>query len=284
MSSLCKRNLFFFILICFCCFATVLASEKEIPKQIDVLPKNKRKVALGIGLLAAKYTIGPALAYASWWKSGFTWDNPFNYIGEHEPYLADNAWHVAGCIIITELHYRILQECFGSKHPVVLSTSLTLFDFTIVECLDALEKTGRWEFSLGDEWANVLGVGFWMFKHYYPTAPVDIRIGIRRWSAVMSLCQDAYTAVTDFDRFQAKNRDHYSILKVEGIYRLGYGFYFGGALSKRESPSSDNLWGITVGWDIIKGLKKTRMKNRNSFLELVSEYISLPLSFTFWLD
>ncbi len=250
--------------------------------RLDASPGKKRYVAVGIGLLAAEYTIGPAIAYATWWNEGFVWDNPLKYIGEREPFLADNAWHVAGCMLFTELHYRIIQKCFGSRHAVVLSTSLTLFDFTIVECLDALEKTGKWEFSLGDMFANVFGVGFWTFKHYYPNAPVDIRVGIRKWDDAFDLFQQAFTAVTDFDKFQSRNWDHYSILKVEGIYRFNRGFYFGVALSKKDYPSEDNLWGITVGWDIIKGLKKTG--HRDSFLATISEYISLPISFTYWLD
>lgn len=278
-----KRNLFFFCLICFCSFTTVFANEEEEPlKLIEVHPEKKRNVALGIGLLTAEYTIGPVLAYTTWWKSGFVWDNPLKYIGEREPYLEDNAWHVAGCMMITELHYRILQGCFDSRYAVVLSTSLTLFDFTIVECLDALEKTGKWEFSLGDALSNVFGIGFWTFKHYCPTAPVDIRVGIRKWGDVISLCKEMYTAGTDFEQFQAKNWDHYSILKVEGIYRFDRGFYFGVALSKKESPSTDNLWGITAGWDIVKGLES--MGYQNSLLGTLSEYISVPISFTFWLD
>lgn len=249
---------------------------------LEAPPKEKRHIALGVGLLAAKYTIGPAIAYATWWSEGLVWDNPLKYIGEREPFLADNAWHVVGCMTFTELHYRIMKNCFGSRHAVVLSTSLTIFDFTIIECLDALEKTGKWEFSLGDAFANIFGVGFWTFKHYYPNAPVDIRFGIRKWGDALDLLQQGFTIITDFDKFQSRSWDHYSILKVEGIYRFNRGFYCGVALSKKDYPSEDNLWGVTVGWDIIKGLKKTG--HRNSLLETISEYVSVPISFTYWLD
>lgn len=258
-----------------CLFTAPLATDK--PPQ-----GKKHNVTMGVILLTAEYTIGPAIAYANWWAPGFTWDNPFNHIGELEPYLEDNAWHLAGCTMITELHYRILHECFGSKYATTLATSLTFFDFTAVECLDALEKTGRWKFSIGDEVANVLGIGFWLLKHRYPTLPVDVRIGVRKWGAVRDLCREAYTAVANFERFKSENRDHYSILKVEGLYRLGHGFYLGIALSKKDSPSSDNLWGITAGWDIIKGLKGTG--HRNSLFETMSEYVSMPISFTLWFD
>ena len=248
----------------------------------DVPLEKKGNVALGIGLLAAEYTIGPAIAYNTWWQEGFAWDNPLNHIGEREPYYTDNAWHVAGCVMLTDLHYYIMHDCFNSRHAVFLAPSLTLFTFTIVECLDAIEKTGRWEFSLGDTWANVIGVGFWAFKHYYPNAPLDIRVGIRKWGDVIDLSQEALTAITDFDKFQAGKWDHYSILKVEGILRLHKGIYCGLAISKEDAPSEKDIWGITAGWDIVKGLQN--MGFRNSILETISKYVSVPVSFTYWVD
>lgn len=250
--------------------------------RLDVLPEKKRHVALGVGLLAAEYTIGPAIAYNTWWEEGFVWDNPLKYIGEREPFFADNAWHIAGCVMLTDLHYYIMRNCFGSRHAGLLAPSLTLFTFTIVECLDALEKTGKWEFSLGDAWANVIGVGFWTFKYHYPNAPVDIRVGIRKWGDIIDLSQEALAAITDFEKFQTGKWDHYSILKVEGIFRFHQEFYCGVAVSKKDSPSLDNLWGVTVGWDIVRGLQK--MGFRNSLLETISKYVSVPISVTYWLD
>jgi hypothetical protein len=249
---------------------------------LDIPPEKTRNVALGVGLLAAEYTIGPVIAYNTWWQEGFVWDNPFNHIGEREPYYADNAWHMIGCVVLTDLHYYIMHDCFRSRRAVFLAPSLTLFTFTIVECLDALEKTGKWEFSLGDTWANVIGVGFWTFKHYYPDAPVDIRVGIRKWGDVIDLSKEALTAITDFDKFQTEKWDHYSILKVEGIFRVYKGFYCGVAISKKDSPSIENLWGITAGWDVVKGLQG--MGFRNSLLETISKYVSVPVSVTYWLD
>ena len=248
----------------------------------DSIPQEKRHIALGTGLLAAEYIILPAIAYNSWWQEGFIWDNPLDYIGEKEPFLADNAWHMAGCNMLTELHYRIMHDCFRSRHAVLFSTSLTLFTFTIVECLDALERTHKWEFSMGDAFANVLGVGFWTFKHYYPEVPVSLRVGIRKWGAMADLLEEAATAITDFDKFQFGDFDHYSILKVEGIYRFKPGIYCGIAISRKDAPSDENLWGITVGWDLVKGLVKKG--SRRSLLHTISEHVSIPISLTYWLD
>jgi hypothetical protein len=254
-------------------------SDYHLP---DLPPSEKRNIALGIGLLTVEYLTLPAIAYNTWWKEGFIWDNPLNYIDEKEPFLADNAWHLAGCNMLTEFHYRIMHDCFRSRHSVLLATSLTLFSFTAVECLDALEKTGKWEFSMGDVFANALGVGFWTFKHYYPDTPVSIRVGIRKWGDVLDLLEEAATAITDFSRFQAGDFDHYSILKVEGIYSFTPGLYCGVALSRKDLPSDENLWGVTVGWDLVKGLNKTG--SRKSLLHTISEFVSIPISFTYWLD
>jgi hypothetical protein len=254
-------------------------STYQTPEQTK---GDSRNIPLGAGLLTAEYIILPAIAYKSWWKEGFIWDNPLDYVGEKEPFLADNTWHLAGCNMLTEFHYRIMNGCFRSRHSVILSTSLTLLTFTAVECLDALEKTGKWEFSMGDMFANVLGVGFWTFKHYNPDAPVSIRVGIRKWGDVADLLEEAATAITDFSKFQAGDFDHYAILKVEGIYRFKPGIYCGFALSRKDAPSDDNLWGITVGWDLVKGLN--RNENRKSILHTISEYVSIPVSFTYWLD
>jgi|GEM_PF-558605 len=248
----------------------------------DSFPQENKRIALGVGLLTAEYIILPVIAYNSWWKEGFIWDNPLNYIGEKEPFLADNAWHMAGCNMLTEFHYRVLHDCFRSRHAVLFSTSLTLFTFTIVECLDALERTHKWEFSLGDAFANLLGVGFWTFKHYYPEVPVSIRVGIRKWGDVVNLLEEAATAITDFEKFQIGDFDHYSILKVEGIYRFKPGIYCGVAISRQDAPSDENLWGVTVGWDLVKGLDKKG--SRRSFLHTISEYVSIPVSFTYWWD
>ncbi len=248
----------------------------------DLQRKDDRNIPLGVSLLAAEYIILPAIAYNSWWKEGFIWDNPLDYVGEKEPFLADNAWHLAGCNMLTEFHYRVINGCFRSRHSVLLSTSLTLFTFTAVECLDALEKTGKWEFSMGDVFANVLGVGFWTFKHYNPDVPVSIRVGIRKWGDVADLLEEAATAITDFSKFQAGDFDHYAILKVEAVYRFKPGLYCGFSLSRKDSPSDDNLWGITAGWDLVKGLNKKG--SRTSILHTISEYVSIPISFTYWLD
>ncbi len=248
----------------------------------DSFPQEKKRIALGVGLLTAEYIILPTIAYNSWWKEGFVWDNPFKYIDEKEPFLADNAWHMAGCNMLTEFHYRVMHDCFRSRHAVLFSTSLTLFTFTAVEVLDALESTHKWEFSLGDAFANVLGVGFWTFKHYYPEVPVSIRVGIRKWGDVVNLLEEAATAITDFDKFKLGDFDHYSVLKVEGIYRFNPGIYCGVAISRKDAPSDENLWGITVGWDLVKGLDKRG--RRKSFLQTISEYVSIPVSFTYWWD
>jgi hypothetical protein len=253
--------------------------DQQLPEPF---PQERRRTALGVGLLTAEYMILPYIAYNTWWREGFIWDNPLNYIGEKEPFLADNAWHLAGCHMLTEYHYRIMHYCFRSRHSVLLATSLTLFNFTAVECLDALEKTGKWEFSLGDAFANVLGVGFWTFRHYYPDIPVSIRVGIRKWGDVIDLLEEAVTAITDFEKFQTGPFDHYSISKVEGIYRFNPGFYCGLAISRKDSPSDDNLWGITFGWDIIKGLDKGG--NRNSVVQTISEFLSIPISLTYWVN
>lgn len=113
---------------------------------------------------------------------------------------------------------------------------------------------------------------------------MDIRVGVRKWNEILNLCGQVFIAATDFDRFQAKKRDHYAILKVEAIYRFDRDFYAGLALSKKDAPSQENLWGITVGWDMVKGLRRTASGNQKSFLDRASECITVPISCTLWVN
>jgi hypothetical protein len=242
-------------------------------------------VTAGVTLLAFEYIAGPIIARRAWWEAGFDWGNPFANIGENEPYLEDNAWHLAACDMLTEFHYRVLRRGLGLDDPVAVSCGLTFVTYTAIECFDALERSGRWRFSIGDEVANCLGIGFWLLKHYFPATPLDVRVGVRRWGDVFELAASAPYVFRDYREYVRRKGqlDLYSVLKVEAICRIHRGLYMGVALSKRDDSRHD-LWGVTVGYDIWRELAEAKRAWWNAPFRLLSRYAALSMAFTVWLD
>jgi hypothetical protein len=239
---------------------------------------------VGIGLLGIEYIGGPLLAHYVWWQDGFHWDNPFNYVGENEPYLEDDAWHFWAANTFTEYHYQVLTRCFHFRHSVPLACALTFISWTGVECLDALDAKDRWLFSWNDELANCLGITFWLFKHYYPDVPLEVRIGMRKWGKLLDYPRRAYTALHDYETYNKEHRANYSFLKVEAIYKVYDELYTGIALSKRDDTSHRNLWGITVGYDFINKLNEKKKGWWNEPLYYISKYTAITLGFTCWVQ
>jgi hypothetical protein len=241
-------------------------------------------MVVGIGLLSAEFIGGPIIAKSVWWQYGFHWDNPFKYVGENEPYLEDDAWHFWSTNTFTEYHYQVLSRCFHYRYAVPLASALTFITWTGVECLDALDIRDRWLFSWSDERANCLGIAFWLFKHYYPNIPIEVRIGMRKWEKIIDYPKRAFTALKDYDAYAREHRSNYANLKVEAIYKVYDELYAGIALSKYDVLSNRNLWGITMGYDFIKKLNEKKTGWWNEPLYYVSKYSAITLGFTYWMQ
>jgi len=250
---------------------------------ISLEKPGRARLAAGIGLLAVEYIGGPFLAQQVWWQNGFNWDNPLKYIGEGEPYLEDDGWHLASCAMFTEFHYQVLTRCFRAKHPELLAGALTFITWTGIESLDALDSKGKWMFSVNDEIANCLGIGFWTFKHYYPGVPVYVRVGMRKWGELFDYAGNAFVAIDDYEQYAANHSDNYATLKVETIYKVYGEAYAGIAVSKKDG-SAENLWGVCAGYDFINELNGRKKGWWNEPLSYISRYSAVTLGFTYWFD
>ena len=276
-----KSGFFPFALIVVCaCFA---GPSSNIPADSGVNIRRYTPLIVGIGLLGAEFIGGPLLAKSVWWQDGFLRDNPFKHVGENEPYLEDDAWHFWATNTFTEYHYQILSRCFHYRHALPLACALTFITWSGVECLDALDLRGRWLFSWNDERANCLGIAFWLFKHYYPNVPLEVRIGMRKWDKFIDYPKRAFTALKDYDTYTKEHRANYGNLKVEAIYKVYDELYTGIALSKHDGVDNRNLWGVTMGYDFIKKLNEKKTGWWNGPLYYISKYSAITLGFTYWM-
>jgi hypothetical protein len=253
--------------------------------ESDTLRRSRALgIAVGASLLGVEYIAGPIIAKQAWWKEGFNYGNPFNNLKDNEPYTEDDAWHFAACNMVTELHYRILDRGFGAKHAVPIAATMTFVTYTTIECLDAMEKTGRWGFSVRDEMANCLGIGFWVLKHYRPDIPVRVRVGVRKWGDVLEYVGNSLVVFEDYDAYRRHRHrmDMYSILKVEAIYDFYEEFHAGVAVSKKTHTPTD-LWGVTFGCDLLRLLARAN-KDRKWYpaIRTLTEYGSASMAYTWW--
>lgn len=267
----------------FLALVVLAAITATVGDTLTIEKPSRARIATGIGLLAVEYIGGPLLAQHIWWQNGFRWDNPLNYISEGEPYFEDDGWHLAACAMFTEFHYQVLARCFGVKHPIILSGLLTFATWTGIESLDALDVNGKWGFSVNDEIANCLGIGFWVFKHYHPKVPLHIRVGMRKWGQMFDYAKRGLVAIDDYEQYAATHMDNYSTLKVEAIYKVYDEAYAGVALSKRDGYE-ENLWGLTIGYDFISKLNERKKGWWNEPLLYTSRYAAVTLGFTYWID
>jgi hypothetical protein len=245
---------------------------------------RRLEIAGGIALMAGGYATASVIAVNVWWREGFRRGNPFDNVSELEPYIEDDAWHLAGSAMLTEFNYRVFDRLIGLPHPEALACGLTLAVFTGVECLDALERTGKWGFSVNDEIANCLGAGYWYLKQRRPGIPVLVRVGVRRWGRALRLTGDALAALRDYDAYRRTRTDHYNVLKVEMIYNFYRDFHAGLAVSKTERPENRNCWGIVAGYDFTKAINRRAHGWWNGPLALVGKYCAIHAGYTFWFD
>jgi len=244
-----------------------------------------RRLSLGTGILTAEYVAGPVIAYQAWWSAGIQWGNPFDHIDENEPYMEDDAWHFACCAMVSELNYTALYRGFhlDKTGSVIGASALTFITYTGIEVFDALEKTGKWGFSISDEVANCMGIGFWILKSYFPGLPLTTRVGVRKWNDIYgAVAHDIGLFTRSYEEYYKDKADHYALLKVETICKVYKEAYVGVALSKHESPSVENLWGITAGYDLISLFNKRAKGRWNRPIAFLSDYGSFGIGFTFW--
>jgi hypothetical protein len=276
------------LFITFLFLTAMAAASQSVPDPSTEITETRRQRNLrlikGSSILALEYIGGTAIAFHVWWPHGFRLINPFSNIGEREPFLVDDGWHLWGNAAMQELHYTLMKKYFHVQNPFpsMILTSVTWFG---VEVLDAMEKENGWRLSLTDEYANLAGVSFWYLKHRFPDLPVYIRGGFRKWSTAWDYIADAPLFFTDRDRYGARyTQDKYAKFKIELIYKFHKEFYAGMALSRLDKDSDDNVWGLTVGWDVISKFNRSRKGWWNFPLGLISEFGALSLSFTLWTD
>ncbi len=245
--------------------------------------KNKR-ILIGSVLLGVEYISGYSLAYKMWWPEGFRKINPFSNIGEKEPFFVDEIIHSFGNVLSQDIHYKIMKKYFhiNSPWPSMILTSLSWFS---IEALDAMEKRNGWRFSINDELGNLAGVAFWYYKYNHPNSHLYLRLGFRQWGNAISFVQDLPLLFTDRDVFgKQHNHDKYTILKTELIYMFKQNVYTGIAVSRASPNSQNNVWGVTVGWDIINYLNQLKPGWYNTTFDFIRKNFSMNISITYWDD
>ncbi len=236
--------------------------------------------AIGSSLLITEYIAVPLFMKSIWWEEGWEMRNPFRQKKEMEPYHVDESWHAVMNCSMQDLHYTVLRKYFGVESPYP-SMGLTLFSWTMVEVLDALEINDQWGFSINDEIGNSLGLLVWLIHHKYPDFKFYIRGGVRTWDGAADYGLNVHKFFTDSDEYYRKyGKDKYSLSKVEYIYKWHDQFYSGIAVSK--SDVDEDLFGFTVGWDGLSYLNESKEGWWNYPGRLFGNTFSLSLAFTIW--
>jgi hypothetical protein len=283
-----RNVLYYHAYLIFMLFDITAGTSADSAVQATVAEKKQNfgyaKCAAGLGILAAGYTSAAIVANNMWWKDGFNWGNPFDHVSEGEPFLEDDAYHLVGAAMLTEFNYRVFSDMMALPMPEIWAGGLAFVTYTGVECFDALEKSGRWGFSISDEIANCLGIGYWALHRYYPQTPFLIRLGLHKWGTAAAHAGDAIAALRDFDEYRRHRIDHYNILKVEAIYRFCREFHAGIALSKRAKPDNRDLWGITAGYDFMPLINRKTRGWWNEPLRYINHFAALSLGYTVWVQ
>lgn len=264
-------------------FGTVRAEPSAPSDSAAQTPDRGSRPYLGVALLAGEYVGGPIVAFYYWWRNTLQ-ISPFTNIREGEHYFQDKAWHIWAGEILSDLHYSVLKNCFGIDSPWP-SIGLSLLTLTAAEVVDASDSKGG--LSVWDLSANLAGIGFWWLKHRHPQVPLDVRVGIRRWDQLGTLLTRLYEAPSDFEGYQRTRVDTYSILKAELIVRPYGCFYLGGACSLRDVDGwgvPENLWGVTVGFDLLRFWAARYPDFFNPLLKDLTRYTSCSVAYTHWLD
>jgi hypothetical protein len=242
---------------------------------------------LGYSVLAAEYVAGPFIAFQYWWKDGLT-RNPFDNIFEAEPYLEDKTWHCWNGMNLTDLHYWTLRKFFNvdSRWTAMGMTFLTL---TTIELMDGSDRNRKWGTSWRDETGNISGILLWYLKQRFPAyVPVDVRVGIRRWDKVPTLVGNLVRDIrlSDSKGYEASHMNGYSVYKTELIVTPYNYFYAGLAISCKTDSNGvgipENLFGVTAGFDVLRWYANRNKGKYTPFANFVGQYLSLPLSFTYW--
>ena len=253
-------------------------------QELNASTEKTGPAVVGVGLLATEFIGGPIFASRYWWQDGFG-VNPFSAVFEKEHYFEDKAWHFWTGDILTQYHYWIFKHFFGDERPYI-SMTLTFIALTAVEIFDASDFQRKWGFSIMDEVANVAGIGFWYAKYRYPSIPVDVRIGVRRWDALGRYVERITHYYKSKRKYFPGHIDNYSIFKVEFIVRPKKYFYLGFSSSLDDTNGigiDKNLFGVTVGFDIMRfGADKLSKWRDIKLLRTLSRYTALDLQFTYW--
>jgi len=250
---------------------------------------------MGWTWLGIEFVAFPIVASQYWWKHAFG-QNPFTHIREQEPYLEDKLWHFWNGENVTDGNYWVLKKYFDKDSPF-LAMGMSFILSTAVEILDASDKDNTWGLSLLDGASNIGGILFWYAKYKYPDKiPIDVRIGFRRWDSAHLIFERALRFDATFHASEAHpdeccpstHYDNYSIFKTEVIVRPYSYFYFGGAASlavdENGCGKSENLFGVTVGFDAIRYLAHKYPNDFTPFLNTFGKYCSLSIAYTYWFE
>ncbi len=237
------------------------------------------------GGLAAGWLVGAVAASHYWWQSGLG-RNPFNNIGEDEPYAEDKIWHLWNGENLTDLHYWALSRGWGVKSPWP-AMGLTFIGLSAIEILDASNADGYWKLSLRDEAADIAGILLWYAKHRWPEK-VQVRVGIRHWGRSGEL----FLRLVNYPQARSDQSfchwEDYAILKTEIIVRPRGYFYFGGAASLKNDPLGrtlpQNLFGATLGFDLTRWLAARSRDAWSPAMQTFGRYFSTSLAYTHWFE
>lgn len=236
---------------------------------------GESKTFIGVSLLGIE-AIAPLLgAYLSDPPPTINHVNPLKRIGDDEPFLEDNAWHMVGAASLVEINNQIFTKYFNMNDPKFLSAALSLSFWTSVEVMDA--ETGD-KFNLQTEAADAMGVAFALLRMYVHPFPFEVRIGVKEWNSVGNLIENG-SMRCKYDTFYDT---YYSIMKTELIYKYS-NFFCGVALSKQHNELGDNdVWGLTIGYDYISYLNNVTKGWWNSPVNFLDRHFTISAGFTLW--
>jgi hypothetical protein len=256
-------------------FFTVFALAEENPWNKPIANRNPHSVMVGMGILGAQFITLPLME--QWMCGGgkMSFVNPLEHIGEPEPYLEDKVWHFIGAHTTTAFHYKILHTYFGMNDPIIPASLVSLAFWTGMECFDVGLGT---KFSIQDEIANVLGIGFGMLKHTYPSLPIQVRVGVKEWYGLMQNIYESFEANTTDNLY----RNYYALMKTEVIYTFNNCWYAGLAISVEPGVQKKDMFGATVGFDILSYVSRKFGEEMQPTFEILQQRCALSITATYW--
>ena len=178
------------------------------------------------------------------------------YFNDYEPYYEDDLWHISGSSSTYKISYDFLNNYIND--PTIIASTISLSIWSIIEVLDEHNGIG---FSLIDLRSDCIGILFQIIKDRY-NLPISIRVAVKDFDRFSNIFYD-------YDKMMS---EHYNVMNSEIILYYLKNYYVGLSISK-ESNSNKNLYGATIGYDVLKNIKQ---------LNYISDYFNISFSLTLW--